>query len=60
MARRRRTGTGIESFEDLARKLEILERELAVQREALEKLKQMGSAPKAAPEAVAPLRRKSA
>jgi hypothetical protein len=42
MARRRRTAVGIESLEDLARKAEILERELAVQRQALEKLKQMG------------------
>ena len=42
MARRRRTAAGIESLEDLARKAEILERELAVQRQALEKLRQMG------------------
>ena len=41
MARRRRTAAGIESLEDLARKTEILERELAVQRQALEKLRQM-------------------
>lgn len=43
MARRRRTAAGLESLTDLARKSEILERELAVQREALEKLRQMGA-----------------
>ena len=43
MARRRRLAAGIESLEDLARKAEILERELAVQRQALEKLRQMAS-----------------
>ena len=42
MARRRRTA-GIESLEDIARKAEILERELAVQRQALEKLRQMSA-----------------
>jgi len=41
MARRRRTAAGLESLADLARKAEILERELAVQRQALEKLRQM-------------------
>ena len=46
MARRRRTAAGLESLADLARKAEILERELAVQREALEKLRQLGSAPR--------------
>lgn len=45
MARRRRTAAGLESLSDLARKTEILERELAVQQEALEKLRQM-SAPR--------------
>ena len=44
MARRRRTAAGFESLEELARKTEILERELAVQRQALEKLRQMGLA----------------
>ena len=44
MARRRRTAVGFESLEELARKAEILERELAIQRQALEKLKQMGPA----------------
>lgn len=43
MPRRRRTAAGLESLTDLARKCEILERELAVQREALEKLRQMGA-----------------
>ena len=46
MARRRRTAAGLESLQDLARKTEILERELALQREALEKLRQMGAAPR--------------
>ena len=41
MARRRRTAAGLESLAELARKAEILERELAVQRHALEKLRQM-------------------
>jgi hypothetical protein len=43
MARRRRTAAGLESLEDLARKSEILERELALQRDALEKLRQMSA-----------------
>jgi hypothetical protein len=43
MARRPRT-VGTESALDLARKAEILEREMAVQRDALERLKQMGTA----------------
>jgi hypothetical protein len=43
MARRRRTAAGLESLEDLARKTEILERELAIQRHALERLKQMSA-----------------
>ena len=60
MARRRRTGTGMESFEDLARKLQVLERELAVQRQALERLKQMGPAPKRAQASIVPVGRKSA
>lgn len=42
MPRRPRT-VGIESALDLARKAEILEREMATQREALERLKQMGT-----------------
>jgi hypothetical protein len=41
MARRRRTAAGLESLADLARKAEILERELAVQRHAIERLRQM-------------------
>jgi hypothetical protein len=44
MARRRRMVQGVESSQDLARKLEVLERELAVQRTAMEKLKQLGPA----------------
>jgi hypothetical protein len=39
---------GVESSQDLARKLEVLERELAVQRSAMEKLKQLGAKPVAA------------
>ena len=45
MPRRRRMVQGIESSQDLARKLEVLERELAVQRSAIEKLKQLGAKP---------------
>jgi hypothetical protein len=44
MARRRRMVQGVESSQDLARKLEVLERELAVQRTAMEKLKQLATA----------------
>jgi hypothetical protein len=40
---------GVESLEDLARKLEVLEQELAVQRAAMEKLKEMGPSPRATP-----------
>jgi len=36
---------GVESLQDLARKIEVLERELAVQRSAMERLKQMGAKP---------------
>lgn len=42
MPRRRRVVQGVESSQDLARKLEVLERELAVQRAAMEKLKELG------------------
>jgi hypothetical protein len=45
MPRRRRMVQGIESLQELARKLEVLERELAVQRSAMEKLKQLGAKP---------------
>jgi len=45
MPRRRRVVQGIESSKDLAHKLEVLERELAVQRAAMEKLKQLGAKP---------------
>jgi hypothetical protein len=39
---RRRAASGLESSADLARKVAVLERELALQRDALEKLKDMG------------------
>lgn len=42
MPRRRRMVQGVESSQDLARKLEVLERELAVQRTAMERLKELG------------------
>ena len=48
MPRRRRMVQGVESSQDLARKLEVLERELAVQRAAMEKLKLLGAPAKAA------------
>lgn len=48
MPRRRRMVQGVESSQDLARKLEVLERELAVQRAAMEKLKLLGASDKAA------------
>jgi hypothetical protein len=61
MARRRRTAAGLESLEDLARKTEILERELALQREALEKLRQMSaSTRKDAVESESPAARRTA
>ena len=44
MARRIRIA-GIDPFADLAKKIEILEREMATQRVALERLKAMGPAP---------------
>ena len=43
MPRRRRTAAGLESLEELARKAAILERELAQQRHALDRLKQLGA-----------------
>ena len=57
MARRPRT-VGTESALDLARKAEILEREMAVQRDALERLKQMGTSRHPDPEQVLDPRRK--
>lgn len=42
MARRRATEP-VDPFADLAKKIEILEREMAVQRAALDKLKEMGN-----------------
>jgi hypothetical protein len=53
---RQRYAAGMDSFEDLARKVKILERELAVQRAALDKLKQMGPAPKHQSDHVGPIR----
>jgi hypothetical protein len=49
MPRRRRVVQGVESSQDLARKLEVLERELAVQRAAMEKLKDLGPSRKTTP-----------
>jgi hypothetical protein len=59
MPRRRRMVQGVESSQELARKLEILERELQIQREAMERLKLLGPA-KAAPAAARVPRRRSA
>jgi hypothetical protein len=60
MARRRRPAAGLEPFADLARKVQILERELAVQRQALDRLKELGPAPRRADTAPRPLARKTA
>ena len=60
MPRRRRVVQGVESAQDLARKLEVLERELAVQRTAMEKLKELGAARKTTPVSARLTRRKSA
>jgi hypothetical protein len=60
MPRRRRMVQGVESSQDLARKLEVLERELAVQKAAMEKLKLLGPPSKTAPGAPRVPRRKSA
>lgn len=57
MARRPRTPSGMESYEDLARKIKVLERELEVQREAIDKLKQMGRTPRDVPQAPSPVRK---
>ena len=57
---RRRAAAGMDSFEDLARKIAVLERELAVQRRALDKLKEMGPAPKRVPEMIIAPARKTA
>jgi len=43
MTRRRRTAPGMDSFADLAQKIKILEREMAVQRKAMDRLKELGS-----------------
>jgi hypothetical protein len=60
MARRRRTAAGMDSLQDLARKTEILERELAVQRQAIERLKAMAKTTKHVAATVTPLVRKTA
>ena len=60
MPRRRRVVQGVESPQDLARKLEVLERELAVQRAAMEKLKELSTSPRATPVAARLRRRRSA
>lgn len=57
MARRHQPAAGMDSFEDLARKVEILERELAVQQKALDRLKQMGPTPKPPPQLTEPVRK---
>ena len=57
MARRPRT-VGTESALDLARKAEILEREMAVQRDALERLKQMSTSRHPEPDQVVATRTK--
>jgi len=43
MTRRRRTAPGMDSFADLAHKVKVLEQEMALQRKALDRLKEMGS-----------------
>jgi hypothetical protein len=40
---RRRTAPGVDSLDGLAEKVKVLEREMALQRKALERLKEMGS-----------------
>lgn len=60
MPRRRRPTTGMESYAELDRKLEILERELEAQRIAIEKLKELGKPVKTAAPATPPTVRKSA
>ena len=60
MPRRRRMVQGVESSQDLARKLEVLERELEIQRAAMEKLKEMGASRKTTPATARLIVRKSA
>lgn len=45
MARRRRPAPGMDSLADLAQKVKVLEREMAAQRKAMERLKQLGPEP---------------
>jgi hypothetical protein len=40
---RRRTAPGMDSLDGLAEKVKILEREMALQRKALDRLKEIGS-----------------
>ena len=55
---RRFTTAGADLFADLARKMEILEEELKVQRAALDRLKKMGPADRVLPRDVSePVRR---
>jgi hypothetical protein len=51
MARRPRFG-GVDPFADLAKKVAILEREMALQHVALERLKAMGTPPRLQPNRV--------
>ena len=60
MPRRRRMVQGVESSQDLARKLDVLERELAVQKAAMEKLKLLGPSAKTEPGTPRVPRRKTA
>jgi hypothetical protein len=57
MARRRRPALGMDSFEDLARKIKVLEREMAQQRKALDRLQQMGSERRISAERAVPARK---
>jgi hypothetical protein len=43
MTRRRRTAPGMDSLADLEQKVKILEREMAVQRKAMDRLKELGA-----------------
>ena len=60
MPRRRRMVQGVESPQDLARKLEVLERELEVQHAAMEKLKLLGTSRRLTTAPARLTRRKSA
>ena len=60
MSRRRATTAGIDPFADLARKTEILARELEVQRVAIARLKEMGKPRQQPPKVIVMPERKSA